>query len=144
MIRSAVLCLNVVSAVALSGVAGAGLARASGGSPAHRSRQAAQAGPTLLPAGHSWTVTLITGDVVHVTTVRGRPPLVSISHALQGGRRCTLASGLPMSATNRAGSAPLKWCAARIRRMMLFVGGPAGDPLDGARLRLRPWIDADP
>lgn len=31
-----------------------------------------------LPAGRSWTVTLLTGDVVHVQTVPGRPPLVTV------------------------------------------------------------------
>jgi hypothetical protein len=31
-----------------------------------------------LPPGHAWTVTLVTGDVVGVRTVRGRPPLVTI------------------------------------------------------------------
>jgi subtilisin family serine protease len=40
-----------------------------------------RAQPEPLPAGHSWTVTLITGDVVGVTTVRGRPPLVTVSPA---------------------------------------------------------------
>ncbi|MFC7730815.1 S8 family serine peptidase [Actinomadura keratinilytica] len=30
-----------------------------------------------LPAGRSWTVTLLTGDVVRVRTVKGRPPLVT-------------------------------------------------------------------
>ncbi len=38
-----------------------------------------QAAPDSLPAGHSWTVTLITGDVVGVTTVRGRPPMVTVT-----------------------------------------------------------------
>jgi hypothetical protein len=31
-----------------------------------------------LPSGHSWKVTLVTGDVVQVTTVANRPPLVSV------------------------------------------------------------------
>jgi subtilisin family serine protease len=40
----------------------------------------AQAAPTAgLPAGRSWTVTLLTGDVVKVRTVKGRPPLVSVT-----------------------------------------------------------------
>ncbi|GAA2621009.1 S8 family peptidase [Actinomadura fulvescens] len=44
---------------------------------------AAQAEPRplpagALPAGRSWTVTLLTGDVVKVRTVKGRPPLVSV------------------------------------------------------------------
>jgi len=34
---------------------------------------------TGLPAGRSWTVTLLTGDVVKVRTVKGRPPLVSVT-----------------------------------------------------------------
>jgi subtilisin family serine protease len=34
--------------------------------------------PPKLPAGHSWTVTLLTGDVVQVRTQSGRPPLVSV------------------------------------------------------------------
>ncbi|MBO2449180.1 S8 family serine peptidase [Actinomadura barringtoniae] len=32
-----------------------------------------------LPVGRSWTVTLLTGDVVKVRTVKGRPPLVSVT-----------------------------------------------------------------
>jgi hypothetical protein len=32
----------------------------------------------VLPPGHAWTVTLITGDVVRVRTVRGGPPLVTV------------------------------------------------------------------
>ncbi|GAA0334481.1 S8 family serine peptidase [Actinoallomurus spadix] len=31
-----------------------------------------------LPTGRAWKVTLLTGDVVHVRTDRGRPPLVSV------------------------------------------------------------------
>ncbi|MFI0448104.1 S8 family peptidase [Actinomadura sp. 6N118] len=44
----------------------------------------AQAGGTapkgsgVLPAGKSWTVTLVTGDVVKVSTVKGRLPMVSV------------------------------------------------------------------
>ncbi|MFG1997944.1 S8 family peptidase [Spirillospora sp. NPDC048911] len=34
--------------------------------------------PSVLPAGKSWTVTLVTGDVVKVSTVKGRLPLVSV------------------------------------------------------------------
>jgi Subtilase family len=37
-----------------------------------------ESGGTALPAGHAWTVTLVTGDVVGVRTVSGRPPLVTI------------------------------------------------------------------
>ena len=83
-ISSAAERIAVVSAVGLSAVAGVGLAPAAGGSPvsAHRG----QAGHQLLPAGRSWTVTLITGDVVHVTTVRGRPPLVAVTPRPGAGR----------------------------------------------------------
>ncbi|HEX2312196.1 MAG TPA: S8 family serine peptidase, partial [Thermomonospora sp.] len=38
-------------------------------------------GRSRLPSGKSWTVTLLTGDVVRVRTVRDRPPLVSITPA---------------------------------------------------------------
>lgn len=41
-----------------------------------REGRSSEAGP--LPAGRSWTVTLLTGDVVHVRTVPGRPPLVTV------------------------------------------------------------------
>ena len=41
--------------------------------------QRSPAEPELLPAGHAWTVTLITGDVVAVRTVRDRPPLVTVT-----------------------------------------------------------------
>ncbi|KAB2348498.1 S8 family serine peptidase [Actinomadura rudentiformis] len=37
----------------------------------------AAAGKGVLPAGKSWTVTLVTGDVVKVSTVKGRLPTVS-------------------------------------------------------------------
>ncbi|HYK32093.1 MAG TPA: S8 family serine peptidase [Streptosporangiaceae bacterium] len=51
-----------------------------------RSADRAPDGTALLPPGHSWTVTLISGDVVRVTTVRGRPPLVTVSPAPGRGR----------------------------------------------------------
>ncbi|MFC9970786.1 S8 family serine peptidase [Spirillospora sp. NPDC127200] len=35
-------------------------------------------GPAPLPAGKSWKVTLLTGDVVEVSTRKGRPPLVRV------------------------------------------------------------------
>jgi subtilisin family serine protease len=47
-----------------------------GGSPSMADVAAAGAG--ALPAGHAWTVTLVTGDVVGVRTVPGKPPLVTI------------------------------------------------------------------
>jgi subtilisin family serine protease len=65
----------------LSAVAGIGLvstANANGSAPPRTGHEAAKPVPSLLPAGHSWTVTLLTGDVVHVTSVAGRPPLVSV------------------------------------------------------------------
>lgn len=81
--RSVATRVSVVIAVLMTAAAGAGLAHASGShaaSPARFwARQRGPAGPGLLPAGRSWTVTLITGDVVRVRTVQGRPPLVAIS-----------------------------------------------------------------
>ena len=35
-------------------------------------------GAALLPPGHTWRVTLVTGDVVGVRTVSGRPPMVTV------------------------------------------------------------------
>ncbi len=79
-ISSAAARLTAVAALSLSGIAGVGLAHAASGARAHPSVHRVQTGPALLPAGHSWTVTLVTGDVVHVTTTaRGRPPLVTIA-----------------------------------------------------------------
>lgn len=79
-ISSAAIRLATVGALSVSGIAGAGLAQAANGARAHPLTHRVQAGPALLPAGHSWTVTLVTGDVVHVTTTaRGRPPLVAIT-----------------------------------------------------------------
>ena len=43
-----------------------------------RLRPPGPAGAVLLPPGHFWTVTLITGDVVTVRTRAGHPPLVTI------------------------------------------------------------------
>jgi subtilisin family serine protease len=85
--------VTTVVAVLASAVAGAGLAHAAAGSaarPAWRAddqrpyHQPGQARPALLPAGHSWTVTLLTGDVVQVRTVRGRPPLVTVTPGTRG------------------------------------------------------------
>ena len=75
--------MAAVSAVLMGAVGWTGPARASGGLAAERAAPAhgpdAAAKPEVLPAGHSWTVTLITGDVVGVRTVRGRPPLVTVT-----------------------------------------------------------------
>jgi subtilisin family serine protease len=38
--------------------------------------------PQLLPLGKSWQVTLLTGDVVRMTTMKGRPPQVSVRPGL--------------------------------------------------------------
>ena len=38
----------------------------------------AKGGTSVLPAGKSWTVTLVTGDVIGVRTLAGGPPLVTI------------------------------------------------------------------
>ncbi|MDN3353946.1 S8 family serine peptidase [Actinomadura sp. DC4] len=58
------------AALALAGLVIAGL-------PAVASA-AAPASPPKLAPGRSWTVTLLTGDVVKVNTQSGRPPLVSV------------------------------------------------------------------
>lgn len=63
---SAVLASNATAATPLSGAASY---------PGHISHTPA----SLLPAGHAWQVTLITGDVVRVRAVDGRPPLVAIT-----------------------------------------------------------------
>lgn len=89
-IRSVAVRVAAVSAVLASAVAGTGPARALVAmNSEHSTREhnvssrgrSVQAGPELLPAGHAWTVTLITGDIVQVKTVRGRPPLVSVTPA---------------------------------------------------------------
>src|SRR5450755_4431105 len=51
---------------------------AAGASPG-LSSAAGATGATALPVGHAWRVTLLTGDVVGVRTVGGRPPVVTIS-----------------------------------------------------------------
>src|SRR5450755_3611571 len=51
---------------------------AAGASPG-LSSAAGATGATALPAGHAWRVTLLTGDIVGVRTVGGRPPVVTIS-----------------------------------------------------------------
>ncbi|MEU8302331.1 S8 family serine peptidase [Actinomadura sp. NPDC048955] len=48
--------------------------------PAHASPPG-PGGPGGLAPGHSWKVTLLTGDLVEVRTVKGRPPLVSVTPA---------------------------------------------------------------
>jgi subtilisin family serine protease len=63
----------VDGAVAAPRDASASSASASSASASSPSERAA-----ALPAGHAWTVTLVTGDVVGVRTVSGRPPLVSV------------------------------------------------------------------
>src|SRR5260370_25398227 len=65
--------------VSMSAVSEAGTTHA-GSSPGGTIRHGRMRAVTaLLPAGHSWTVTLVTGDVVQVRTVAGRPPLVTVS-----------------------------------------------------------------
>lgn len=67
-----------VLALGLSGNAAAS-ASAAAQAQAGRAAAAAPAKPgSLLPPDQSWTVTLITGDVVRVQTVPGGPPLVSV------------------------------------------------------------------
>ena len=53
---------------------------------------ASAAGAGALPPGKSWTVTLITGDVVGVRTVAGGPPLVTVRPG--AGRRGVVFSDL--------------------------------------------------
>ncbi|WP_345352093.1 S8 family peptidase [Actinoallomurus liliacearum] len=68
-------------AITLAGVVAAGVpatAHTASAAPAASARQAAKPKTTKLPAGRSWTVTLLTGDVVHVQTAANRPPLVSV------------------------------------------------------------------
>ena len=63
-------------AAALAALLAAGAAPAA---PASARPASPAARPTALPAGHAWRVTLITGDVVGVRTVPGRPPLVTVT-----------------------------------------------------------------
>lgn len=63
------------------GLGGSAAAAAPAGAAGQAGRGAAggSARPgSLLPPDQAWTVTLITGDVVRVQTVRGGPPLVSV------------------------------------------------------------------
>jgi subtilisin family serine protease len=70
-------------AVVLAGSVGAGdLAAAAAAAPAAAGASpglSSAAGATALPAGQAWRVTLLTGDVVGVEAVGGRPPVVTIS-----------------------------------------------------------------
>ncbi|HEX9030542.1 MAG TPA: S8 family serine peptidase [Streptosporangiaceae bacterium] len=87
---SAVIRIGAVAVVSLGAVLGAGPAHAARGSagrpPMHARLQHLADAPALLPAGHSWTVTLLTGDVVRVRTVRGRPPVVTVTPGPHRGR----------------------------------------------------------
>src|SRR5215469_2578493 len=67
-------CAVLVGAV----VAAPGQAAISSGVTKASSPPVSAARHAVLPAGRSWTVTLITGDVVTVRTVLGRPPLVAV------------------------------------------------------------------
>jgi hypothetical protein len=55
-----------------------GVALPGGQASASGHQALATAAGGALPAGHSWTVRLVTGDVVHVRTVAGRPPMVAV------------------------------------------------------------------
>lgn len=72
-LRSATVIGGALALTLSAGVPGTGVASASG-HPAVA--PAAQGG--VLPPGHAWTVRLVTGDIVHVRTVAGRPPMVAI------------------------------------------------------------------
>jgi subtilisin family serine protease len=89
-IRSVAVRVAAVSVVLAGGVAGTGPDRASSATISEHSTSehstsehsmAGHAGPELLPAGHDWAVTLITGDVVQVKTMSGRAPLVTVTPA---------------------------------------------------------------
>ncbi|GLY88531.1 S8 family serine peptidase [Actinoallomurus iriomotensis] len=60
-------------ALALTGLVLAGAPAA-----ARAATPATSTTPSRLPSGHSWTVTLLTGDVVQVRTQASGPPLVSV------------------------------------------------------------------
>ena len=70
-----------VGGVLMLGLGGSVTAAASAGAPGHTGPGAA-GGParpgSLLPPDQAWTVTLITGDLVRVRTVRSGPPLVVV------------------------------------------------------------------
>jgi subtilisin family serine protease len=68
--------------VASGGVTGDSLAHAASGAPLPGGASpglSSAAGASALPTGRAWRVTLVTGDVVGVRTVRGRPPIVTIT-----------------------------------------------------------------
>ncbi|HEY2578076.1 MAG TPA: hypothetical protein VGI74_17375 [Streptosporangiaceae bacterium] len=72
-LRSATVIGGALALTLSVGLPGSGQAIASG----HPAARPAVAG-SALPAGHAWTVRLVTGDIVHVRTVAGRPPMVAI------------------------------------------------------------------
>src|SRR5450755_1721265 len=68
--------------VAYGGVAGGSLAHAASAAPLPGGASpglSSAGGASALPAARAWRVTLVTGDVVGVRTVRGRPPIVTIT-----------------------------------------------------------------
>jgi hypothetical protein len=71
--RSATVIGGALTLALSAGLPGSGQAIASG----HPASAPAGQG-SALPAGHAWTVRLVTGDIVRVRTVAGRPPMVTI------------------------------------------------------------------
>ncbi|WP_460335701.1 S8 family peptidase [Actinoallomurus acanthiterrae] len=65
-------------AITLAGAAVAGVPAVAHAAPAARTTTSAKAAEPRLPAGRTWKVTLVTGDIVEVRTVRNGPPLVSV------------------------------------------------------------------
>ncbi|GAA4620787.1 S8 family serine peptidase [Actinoallomurus vinaceus] len=70
--------LSAGVAITLAGAAVAGVPAAAHATPARTATSSQAAKAARLPAGRSWKVTLVTGDVVQVRTVKNRPPLVSV------------------------------------------------------------------
>jgi hypothetical protein len=69
----------------LGGSAAAAAPAAAAGGAARGAASGPAGSGSLLPPDQSWTVTLITGDVVRVQTVSGGPPLVSVQPRPGGG-----------------------------------------------------------
>ncbi|MBA9002446.1 S8 family peptidase [Thermomonospora cellulosilytica] len=92
--------------------------------PAHADPPGGSA-PARLPAGKSWTVTLVTGDVVRVRTAAGKVPTVSVTPG--EGRKTTFSTSIRPDGT--------------IRVIPADVAGLVGEKLDPALFEVTGLIE---